>query len=112
MATDSSAPVVVVGAGLAGLACAQRLCRAGLDVSVLEAADAVGGRVRTDVIDGFRCDRGFQLLNPAYPALSASSIPPQLDLRPFGAGVVVAHDRDRSTLADPTARPDPLASRR
>jgi phytoene dehydrogenase-like protein len=105
MATDSSAPVVVVGAGLAGLACAQRLCRSGVDVSVLEAADAVGGRVRTDVIDGFRCDRGFQLLNPAYPALKRVVDPAQLDLRPFRAGVVVAHDRDRSTLADPTRVP-------
>src|SRR4051812_50097673 len=59
--------VVVVGAGLAGLACARRLAASGVAVTVLEAADAVGGRGRTDVVDGFRCDRGFQLLNPAYP---------------------------------------------
>jgi phytoene dehydrogenase-like protein len=63
----SSDPVLVVGAGLSGLACAQRLAAAGLEVRVLEASDAVGGRVRTDVIDGFRCDRGFQLVNPSYP---------------------------------------------
>ena len=59
--------MVVVGAGLAGLGCALALQEAGLDVLVLEAADAVGGRIRTDVVDGFRVDRGFQLLNPAYP---------------------------------------------
>ena len=58
----SSDPVIVVGAGLSGLACAQRLTAAGIEVTVLEASDAVGGRVRTDVIDGFRCDRGFQLV--------------------------------------------------
>ncbi len=61
------AQVVVVGAGLAGLACARRLTAAGVPATVLEAADEVGGRVRTDVVDGFRCDRGFQLINPAYP---------------------------------------------
>jgi phytoene dehydrogenase-like protein len=65
----STSPVIVVGAGLAGLACAQRLTAAGVGVTLLEASDAVGGRVRTDVIDGFRCDRGFQLVNPSYPAL-------------------------------------------
>ena len=61
--------VIVVGAGLAGLQCARTLARAGLDVGVLEASDAVGGRIRTDVVDGVLVDRGFQLLNPAYPAV-------------------------------------------
>ena len=72
----NSTDVVIIGAGLAGLACAQRLTRAGVDVDVviLEPSDGVGGRVRTDVIDGYRCDRGFQLINPAYPALERSSI--------------------------------------
>src|SRR5690606_20820942 len=60
-------PVVVVGAGLAGLACATTLHRAGRPVRVLEAADGVGGRVRTDIVDGFRLDRGFQVLLTAYP---------------------------------------------
>lgn len=98
-------PIVVVGAGLAGLACAQRLTAAGLEVVVLEAADAVGGRVRTDEIDGFRCDRGFQLINPAYPALRRVVDLDQLDLRSFGAGVVVAGVDGRSVLADPRRLP-------
>ena len=99
------APVVVVGAGLAGLACAQRLVAAGREVIVLEASDAVGGRVRTDEIDGFRCDRGFQLINPAYPALPRVVDVDQLDLRAFGAGVVVATEAGRSVLADPRRLP-------
>ena len=60
--------VAVVGAGLAGLTAADRLARADLDVVVLEASDGVGGRVRTDRVDGFLLDRGFQVLNTAYPA--------------------------------------------
>ncbi|SEQ94873.1 NAD(P)/FAD-dependent oxidoreductase [Microlunatus flavus] len=106
MSTD--APVVVVGAGLAGLACAQRLSRAGVEVVVLEASDGVGGRVRTDVVDGYRCDRGFQLLNPSYPALGpvlGDAGLAALDLRPFAAGTVVGHGRTRSVLADPRREP-------
>ena len=60
---------VIVGAGLAGLSCAVDLHEAGYDVVVLEASDGVGGRVRTDTVDELLLDRGFQLLNPAYPAL-------------------------------------------
>ena len=61
--------VVVIGAGLAGLTAARTLTAAGLDVAVLEASDGVGGRVRTDVVDGYRLDRGFQILLTAYPEL-------------------------------------------
>ena len=61
--------VVVIGAGLAGLRCAAELESAGVEVALLEGSDGVGGRVRTDRVDDFLCDRGFQLLNPAYPAV-------------------------------------------
>ena len=56
---------IVIGAGLAGLQCARVLTAGGRSVRVLEASDGIGGRVRTDLVDGFRLDRGFQLLNPA-----------------------------------------------
>lgn len=106
----SEAPVVVVGAGLAGLACAQRLSAAGVEVVVLEATDAVGGRVRTDLIDGYRCDRGFQLLNPAYPVLDHVLDVAALDLRPFGPGVVVASGDGRWLFADPRRAPREVAA--
>ena len=56
----SDAPVVVVGAGLSGLRCAGLLAESGVEVVVFEASDGVGGRARTDTVDGFRLDRGFQ----------------------------------------------------
>src|SRR3954452_8427303 len=105
---SSDDPVIVVGAGMAGLACAQRLTRAGVEVLVLEASDAVGGRVRTDVIDGYRCDRGFQLINPAYQVLKKVLDLEELDLRAFDAGAVVAHGFQRWTVADPRREPAKL----
>jgi protoporphyrinogen oxidase len=62
--------VAIVGAGLTGLAAARRAIELGLRAEVFEASDGVGGRVRSDRINGFICDRGFQLVNPSYPALS------------------------------------------
>ncbi len=100
-----SADVVVVGAGLAGLTCARELERAGLEVVVLEGSDAVGGRVRTDVVDGFRCDRGFQLLNPAYPAVGKLVDVDALELRQFAAGAALAGPRGFAVVADPRRHP-------
>ncbi len=89
MTFPARADVVVVGAGLAGLVAAGRLQAAGLDAVVVDRADGVGGRVRTDVVDGFRLDRGFQLLNPAYPEAKVALDLDALDLQPFLAGLVV-----------------------
>ena len=80
---------IVIGAGLAGLTAARGLVGAGLHVRVLEAADDVGGRMRTDQIDGFRLDRGFQVVCPAYPALAREFDIDALDLRPFSRGLGV-----------------------
>ncbi|GAB2583559.1 NAD(P)/FAD-dependent oxidoreductase [Kribbella endophytica] len=97
--------MIVVGAGLAGLNCALTLQSRGLAVSILEAADAVGGRVRTDRIDGYLCDRGFQLLNPAYPAVRRYVDLAALDLHAFTAGVAVAGAAGTTVLADPRRSP-------
>jgi phytoene dehydrogenase-like protein len=102
--------VVVVGAGLAGLACTTALERRGVEVRLLEASATVGGRVRTDVVDGHLCDVGFQLLNPAYPALRDLVDLRALDLRPFAAGVKVRRGGAVATLGDPRREPRLLAS--
>jgi len=97
--------VIVIGAGLAGLRCAALLHQAGVGVTVLEAADAVGGRIRTDRVDGFLLDRGFQVANPAYPALRSALDVDALGLQPFPAGARVLSDEGVRILADPLRAP-------
>ncbi len=97
--------MVVVGAGLAGLRCAQALTEAGRDVVVLEAADVVGGRIRSDRVDGFLVDRGFQLLNPAYPAVGRWVDVDALHLQPFGAGVAARTEDRLAVLGHPLREP-------
>jgi phytoene dehydrogenase-like protein len=90
--------VIVIGAGLAGLQCARVLTAAGRRVRVLEAAEGIGGRVRTDLVDGFRLDRGFQLLNPAYPDARSQLDLRALGLQRFGRGVAVRRDSELVVL--------------
>ncbi len=97
--------VLVVGAGLAGLQCARELEAAGRGVLVWEASDDVGGRIRTDRIDGFLVDRGFQVLNPAYPAVRRWVDVEALALQPFGAGVRVRREDSLAVLAHPLREP-------
>ncbi|HEY1580414.1 MAG TPA: NAD(P)/FAD-dependent oxidoreductase [Terracidiphilus sp.] len=93
--------VAIVGAGLAGLCCAVGLEHAGLSVKVLEAADAPGGRIRTDQVDGFRLDRGFQILLSGYPELARQIDIKALRLRPFAKGALVRHNGRFHHFADP-----------
>ncbi len=105
-ALPDAVDVVVVGAGLAGLRAAHTVARAGRSVVVCEASDGVGGRVRTDTVDGFLVDRGFQILNTSYPALRASVDLDALDLRHFVPGAAVrTADGALHRLADPRRVP-------
>ncbi|WP_257573120.1 NAD(P)/FAD-dependent oxidoreductase [Streptomyces sp. JJ66] len=101
--------VVVVGAGLAGLAAARSLTARGLEVLVLEAGDAVGGRIRTDSVAGFLLDRGFQVVNTAYPEVRRRLDTQRLDLRPFDRGLRVFADGRLFRLGDPRRDPRALA---
>ncbi len=99
---------VIVGAGLAGLCCALELQRQGLNTVVLEASDAPGGRVRTDVVDGFLLDRGFQVLLTAYPEAQRTLDYMALDLKPFYPGALVHADGKLRRLADPVRKPSDM----
>ncbi|MFF8731676.1 NAD(P)/FAD-dependent oxidoreductase [Streptomyces sp. NPDC015171] len=98
------AEVVVIGAGMAGLACAADLVAAGVRVMLLEAADTVGGRVATDRVHGFTADRGFQVLNTAYPQVKRRFDLRALRLRPFTPGVLVHTGGELRRFTDPTRR--------
>ncbi|BFG15836.1 hypothetical protein CerSpe_021100 [Prunus speciosa] len=59
-------PVIIIGGGLAGLAAATYLNSQNTPFLLLEASDAVGGRVRTNVVEGFLLDHDFQIFITAY----------------------------------------------
>jgi len=95
---------IVIGAGLAGLACAADLAAAGLAVAVVEAADAPGGRMRTDQQAGFLLDRGFQVVNTSYPQMRRRIDLRALRLRPFTPGMLLHTGQGRLRFTDPTRR--------
>jgi phytoene dehydrogenase-like protein len=97
--------VLIVGAGLAGLGCALRLREIGIPFRIVEAADAVGGRVRTDLLDGFRLDRGFQVLLTAYPEAERVLDFGPLDLKSFKHADLVRFGGRFHRIADPRLEP-------
>ncbi len=106
MADDSPAPhVIIIGAGLAGLACARALRRQRVPFLLLDAADAVGGRVRTDTVRGFRLDRGYQVLLTAYPETQRELDYDALDLRPYHDGALVRVGGRFHRVSDPFRHP-------
>ena len=101
-------PVIIVGGGIAGLACARRLNARGVTVQVLEATGRIGGRIKTDRKDGYLLDRGFQVLQTAYPEARRVLDYQRLSLQKFAPGAMV-HIRKRFySLADPLRRPGAL----
>ncbi len=97
--------VIVVGAGLAGLNCARELVRMGRSVRVLEATEAVGGRIRTELYHGYRLDRGFQALQTAYPDARSALDLSALDLRAFVPGALIRFEDNFHRIADPWRQP-------
>ncbi|CAM4210560.1 NAD(P)/FAD-dependent oxidoreductase [Deinococcus marmoris] len=101
---------VVVGAGLAGLTAARILSRAGQRVRVLEASGALGGRVRSRVVDGFTLDAGYQVLFPSYPAVKRNLDLEALDLVPIPPSAAVRRGKREDVLGDPRRDPAALPS--
>ncbi len=100
-----SFPVLIVGAGLSGLTCALRLHQAGIPVHIIEASDGVGGRVRTDQVDGFLLDRGFQVYLSAYPQAGELLDLEALELQAFEPGAIVYDGKGLKRVMDVFRRP-------
>jgi len=96
---------IIVGSGLAGLSCAKRLASQGFSFLILESSDAIGGRVRSDYIDGFTLDRGFQVLLTAYPEAASTLDYEKLDLKPFLPGALINDGKYFIRLSDPFKEP-------
>jgi phytoene dehydrogenase-like protein len=93
--------VAIIGAGLAGLACAIELQKNKIGFQIFESTDGVGGRVRSDVVDGFILDRGFQLYNPSYSEGKRLLNYESLNLKAFTPGVAIRDGKRLRIVVDP-----------
>lgn len=100
---------IIIGGGLSGLVCARKLQAAGHECQVLEATDRVGGRIKTDNVDGFLLDHGFQVFLTAYPEAKAILDYDGLQLRTFDPGALIQCD-GLHRLVDPWRQPRHLLS--
>ncbi|MCO5949852.1 NAD(P)/FAD-dependent oxidoreductase [Mucilaginibacter flavidus] len=107
---NKDAEVIIVGAGLAGLTAAKVLKAAGKSVLIIEASDAVGGRVRTDEADGFLFDRGFQVFLTAYPEAKRFLDYKALELCKFDPGALILKNGGFTKIGDPLRQPATLVS--
>ena len=105
MTLVSDKKVAVIGAGLSGLSAAIALQDAGCDVEVFESSDRVGGRVATDIIDGYRLDRGFQLINSRYPELIRLGVIQELDFVTASRSIDISLGTKTVSLGDPRLHP-------
>ena len=99
--TKYDADVLIIGAGLTGLSAARHLYRQNFSVKVLEATDRVGGRVKTDRVDGYLLDRGFQVLLTQYPETKEWLDYDALDLKPFAPGATILNEQGIHQVMDP-----------
>src|SRR5689334_9769282 len=107
---EDNLDVIIIGAGLAGLTAAKLLKAAGKSVKILEASDRPGGRVRTEEVDGFLLDRGFQVLLTAYPETKRFLDYDALELQNFDPGALILNETGTTKIGDPLRQPGALIS--
>lgn len=94
-------PTVVIGGGLSGLSAALTLQEAGEEVELFEGSSNIGGRVRTDYIDGYTLDHGFQLINAGYSEIKRLGLIPEIDFVPFSRSLDVVTPMGVTSIGDP-----------
>ena len=84
-------PIIVIGGGIAGLTAALELQRSGKEVVLLEKSDSIGGRMKTETVNGFKLDKGFQVMLTAYPVYQDPDLfdLPKLKLKHFTPGAAI-----------------------
>lgn len=92
-------PVVIVGAGLAGLTCARALKRRRIPFLLLDGDDRVGGRVKTDTVGPFRIDRGYQVYFTAYPHAREQIDEERLHLKRYEPGAIIVWDGEHHLVS-------------
>jgi len=102
------ADVIIVGAGISGLSCARHLMKAGIKFLILEGGNRIGGRIKSDMVNGFILDQGFQVLQTAYPEARRQLNYDKLELNPFSPGVAVRANGKLFYISDPVRRPQDL----
>lgn len=107
---SNAVEVVIVGAGLAGLSCACHLMKKDVSFVVLEADERIGGRLKTDKVDGFLLNHGFQVLQTAYPEPHRLLDCDRLALKPFAPGAIVRTEGRFYRISDPLRCPGDLWS--
>ncbi len=100
--------VLIIGAGLAGLTAARELKKKNISFQILEAEDRVGGRIKTDMLNGYRLDRGFQVLLTAYPETKHYLDYDALKLKTFYPGAIILQEKGKTMLGDPLRQPASL----
>ena len=108
---SNNVDVVIVGAGLAGLSCARHLAKSQVSFVVIEADERIGGRLKTDPIDGFTLNHGFQVLQTAYPEARRQLDYDLLELKAFAAGAMIRVAGKFYRISDPRRCPRNLEAR-
>ena len=93
--------IVIIGAGIAGLTCAKYLKDKNIEATVLESADAVGGRVRTDEFENFKLDRGFQVFLTSYPEAKKILDYEKLNFKTIPSGARIRNGEDIFVMPNP-----------
>ena len=91
----------IIGAGISGLIAAKTLEENGYRPVIIEATDGVGGRVKTDIVNGYQLDHGFQVLLDAYPMAKNHLEYNDLNLQPFLPGATIFSNGNAQTIGDP-----------